>query len=163
MPIRWPSGGRPWRFLDAYEGTKAVPLFFDVLKRGGAVGGSSAGASIQAEYLVRGSPLGNFEMMCEGYERGLGFLPGAAVDPHFSQRPRFDDRTALMKRHPQRLGIGIDETTAIVVAGYVAEVMGRNKVHFDDYRKPPEKGKPDYTALTAGQRYGLKGRKVPEK
>ena len=141
----------------------AVPLFFDVLKRGRAIGGSSAGASIQSESMPRGSPLGNLEMMCEGYERGLGFLPGAAVDQHFSQRRRFDDMTALMKRHPQLLGIGIDETTAIVVAGHVAEVMGRNKVHFYNYRKPPEKGKPDYTALTAGRRYDLKERKVLEK
>lgn len=156
----WFGGGRQWRFLDAYEGTKAQPLFHDVLRRGGVIGGSSAGASIQAEYLVRGSPLNNTETMCEGYERGLGFLPGAAVDQHFSARRRFADMTALMKTYPQLLGIGIDESTALVVQGHVGEIMGRGKVHFYDRRKPVAKDGPDYDAVGAGGRYDLNERKV---
>jgi cyanophycinase-like exopeptidase len=98
--------------------------------------------------------------MSEGYERGLGFLPGVAIDQHFTQRNRFQDMTALMKTYPQLLGIGIDESTAIVVTGSVAEVMGRNKVHFYDRKKPIEDGKPDYETLKAGDRYDLKARKV---
>jgi cyanophycinase len=156
----WFGGGRQWRFVDAYEGTKAEALFRDVLRRGGVIGGSSAGASIQAEYLVRGSPLGNLEMMCEGYERGLGFLPGVAVDQHFSQRKRFADMTALMKAYPQLLGIGIDEATAIVVRGHVAEVMGRNKVQFYDRKKPTAPGQPDYEVALPGGRYDLKARRA---
>jgi cyanophycinase len=156
----WFGGGRQWRFLDAYEGTKAEPLLHDVLRRGGVIGGSSAGASIQAEYMVRGSPLNNTDMMCEGYERGLGFLPGVAVDQHFSARRRFADMTALMKTYPQLLGIGIDESTALVVHGHVGEVMGRGKVHFYDRRKPLAKDGPDYEAIGAGGRYDLKERKV---
>src|SRR5690606_23845366 len=31
----WFSGGRQWRFVDAYEGTLAEELFHEVLKRGG--------------------------------------------------------------------------------------------------------------------------------
>ncbi len=156
----WFGGGRQWRFVDAYAGTKAEALFHDVLKRGGVIGGSSAGASIQAEYLVRGSPLGNFEMMCEGYERGLGFLPGVAVDQHFSQRNRFADMTALMKTYPQLLGVGIDEATALIVRGHVAEVMGRNKVQFYDARKPAVPGGPDYEVVRPGGRYDLKARRA---
>jgi cyanophycinase len=160
----WFGGGRQWRFVDAYEGTKAEPLFHDVLRRGGVIGGSSAGASIQAEYMVRGSPLNNTDMMCEGYERGLGFLPGVAVDQHFSARRRFADMTALMKTYPQLLGIGIDEATALVVRGHIGEVMGRGKVHFYDRRKPVAKDGPDYEAVGAGGRYDLKARKVlPER
>src|SRR5262245_22540697 len=96
----WFGGGRQWRFVDAYEGTKAYEVMHAVLKRGGVIGGSSAGATIQGDYLCRGSPLGNTEMMCEGYERGFAFLPGVAIDQHFSQRKRFKDMTALMKAHP---------------------------------------------------------------
>src|SRR5207249_3489975 len=72
----WFGGGRQWRFVDAYEGTLAHELFRDVLRRGGVIGGSSAGATIQGDYLVRGAPAGPQIMMCEGYERALGFLPG---------------------------------------------------------------------------------------
>ena len=103
----WFGGGRQWRFADAYLNTKAHAAMRDVLRRGGVIMGSNAGASIQAEYLARANPLGNRDIMAEGYERGLGFLPGAAVDQHFAQRKRFADMTSLVKRYPQLLGIGV--------------------------------------------------------
>jgi cyanophycinase len=156
----WFGGGRQWRFVDAYENTRAHDAFRDVLKRGGVIGGSSAGATIQGDYLVRGSPLGNTEMMCEGYERGLGFLPGVGIDQHFAQRKRFADMTSFVKRYPQFLGIGLDEATVIVVKGHVAEVMGRGEAHFYDRRKPVEEGKPDHESLKAGAKYDLKARKA---
>jgi cyanophycinase len=156
----WFGGGRQWRFVDAYEGTKAAPLFHDVLKRGGVIGGSSAGASIQGDYMCRGNPLGNLEIAFEGYERGLGFLTGVAIDQHFTQRKRHPDMTNLMKLYPQLLGIGIDESTAIVVQGSVAEVVGNGKVHFYNTRRKTEPGAPDHEALGAGSRYDLKARMV---
>jgi cyanophycinase len=158
----WFGGGRQWRFADAYLNTKAHAAMRDVLKRGGVIMGSSAGASIQAEYLARANPLGNLDIMAEGYERGLGFLPGAAVDQHFAQRKRFADMTSLIKRYPQLLGIGIDEATAIVVKGQIAEVTGRNAVHFYDANKPAVKDKPDHESVRDGGRYDLVARKVLE-
>lgn len=130
----WFGGGRQWRFMDAYEGTTVEPLLHDVLKRGGVIGGSSAGASIQAEYMVRGNPLGNTDMMAAGYERGLGFMPGVAIDQHFTQRRRHADLHAVINRFPQLLGVGLDETTAIVVRGQTAEVIGRHDAYFIDHR-----------------------------
>ena len=156
----WFSGGRQWRFVDAYMGTKAEELFRGVLARGGVIGGSSAGASIQSQYLPRGSPLGNMDMMAEGYERGLGFLPGVAVDQHFTQRKRHGDMTALMRRYPQILGIGLDEGTAIVVQGSMAQIIGRGGVHFYDYRTGPPAGDADYTLIEAGGRYDLVARRA---
>lgn len=154
----WFGGGRQWRFIDAYEGTKAHELFHEVLKRGGVIGGSSAGASIQPEYMARGNPLGNRDIMAEGYERGLNFLPGVAVDQHFAQRKRFADMTSLVKTYPQILGIGIDEATALIVEGHIGTVMGRSKVHFYDSNKKYKKGAPDYQSLAKGEKYDLKAR-----
>ena len=156
----WFGGGRQWRFVDAYEGTKALPLMFDVLRRGGVIGGSSAGATIQGDYLCRGGVFENFAIMYEGYERGLAFLPGVAIDQHFTQRKRQKDMTALMKVHPQLLGVGLDETTAIVVQGQIAEVVGVGKAHFYDAARKVEKGKPDHESLAEGERYDLKERKA---
>jgi len=156
----WFGGGRQWRFVDAYGGTKAELLFHDVLRRGGVIGGSSAGATIQAQYMVRGSVLGNTDMMAEGYERGLAFLPGAAVDQHFTQRKRQPDMTGVMQRFPQILGIGLDEATAIVVRGQTAEVLGAGQAHFYDYRTAPQACEPDFTAVKAGQKYDLVERKA---
>ncbi|MGE5193162.1 MAG: cyanophycinase [Deltaproteobacteria bacterium] len=156
----WFGGGRQWRFVDAYEGTKAVEAFRDVLRRGGVIGGSSAGATIQGDYLVRGSPLGNEEMMAPGYERGFAFLPGTAIDQHFAQRKRFADLSKVVAAHPQLLGIGLDEATAIVVRGHVAEVMGKNKVHFFDKTRLVAEGEPDYTSVEAGGKYDLTTRRA---
>lgn len=132
----WFGGGRQWRFVDAYEGTACYEAFHDVLRRGGVIGGSSAGATIQGEYLVRGSPLGNTIMMAEGYERGFNFLPGTAIDQHFSQRQRAPDMLQLKKTFPQLLGLGIDEATAVVVRGQEMEVVGDNKVSVYPPRPP---------------------------
>lgn len=126
----WFGGGRQWNFVDAYEGTTAIELFHDVLRRGGVIGGSSAGATIQGEFLVRGHPLGNTVMMAEGYERGFAFFPGVAIDQHFVQRGRQPDLLPVIKRHPKLLGIGIDEGTAVVVTGSKAEVIGQHSAHF---------------------------------
>ena len=156
----WFGGGRQWRFVDAYEGTKIHDLFRDVLRRGGVIGGSSAGATIQGDYLCRGAPGGPNNIICEGYEQGLGFLPGVAIDQHFTQRNRLKDMVLLMKTYPQFLGIGLDEATAIVVQGHVAEIMGTNSVHIYDRRKPVEEGKPDHESFKAGARYDLKERKA---
>ncbi len=156
----WFSGGRQWRFVDAYEGTLTEKRFREVLARGGVIGGSSAGASIQSEYMPRGHPLGNTVVAAEGYERGFGFLPGCAVDQHFFARKRTADMTGLMTRYPQLLGIGIDEGTAIVVTGHTAEVIGKSKVGFYDHRTKPKDGEPDYVEVPAGGRYDLKERKA---
>jgi cyanophycinase len=163
----WFGGGRQWRFIDCYAGTKAEKLIRDVLDRGGVIGGSSAGATIQGDFLVRGSVIGNEEMMAEGYERGLAFLPGSAIDQHFTQRKRFADMTSVMKRHPQLLGIGIDEATAVVVQGETAQIMGRGKAHFYDYRNRAGDASADgsessavpdavdYIAVKSGERFNL--------
>jgi cyanophycinase len=151
----WFGGGRQWNFVDAYEGTRVAPLIRAVLDRDGVIGGSSAGATIQGDYLVRGAPAGPNIMMCEGYERAMGFLPGVAIDQHFSARNRFRDMTALVAAYPQFLGIGLDESTAIVVRGSTAEILGRGKVHFYDRRKPVPAEGPDYDAYPAGVKYDL--------
>jgi len=155
----WFTGGRHWRFVDSYEGTLSETRFRDVLERGGVIGGSSAGASIQAEYMPRGHPLGNTVVAAEGYERGFGYLPGCAVDQHFFARKRPPDMTGLMKQYPQLLGIGIDEGTGIVVKGTTAEVIGKSKVGFYDPKTSTQPGEKDYLEVLSGGKYDLKNRK----
>jgi cyanophycinase len=163
----WFTGGRQWRLVDAYLDTAAEQAFHEVLKRGGVIGGSSAGASIQAGYLVRGSPLGNDEMMAEGYERGFGFLPGVAIDQHFSQRDRHADMQSVIDIYPKLLGIGIDERTAIFVSGSVMEIVGQNQVtvfegRVSENENQAEKEPADSAAwnivLTPGERFDLNTR-----
>lgn len=156
----WFGGGRQWNLADSYYGTEAHRLMKEVLRRGGVVGGSSAGASIQAGYLARANPVANFDIMAPGYERGLGFVRGVAIDQHFSQRGRQKDMTQLIDRYPQLLGIGIDEATALVVQQSVAEVVGKGQVYFYDSQRSVGEDEPDYVALPAGERFDLAKRKT---
>jgi len=155
------GGGRQWNFSDSYYGTRAHKLMKDVLYRGGVIAGSSAGASIQARYLARATPIGNSRIMAPGYERGgLGFISGVAIDQHFTQRGRQKDMTQLMQVHPQLLGIGLDEATAIEVQQSIAKVSGRGHVYFYDAHAERDADDPDYVALSADSIYDLASRKV---
>ncbi len=151
----WFSGGRQWRLADAYLGTRTQKELFALLDRGGVIGGSSAGASIQASYMVRGAPEGNTIMMAPGHEQGLGFLRGVAVDQHIITRHREGDLAQVVRAHPELLGIGIDEDTAIEVHGDTATVLGRSKVAITDGRD--HDGKP-YYFLSSGDRFDLSSR-----
>ena len=157
----WFGGGRQWNMADSYYGTEAHRLMKNVLNRGGVIGGSSAGASIQARYLARATPIENFRIMAPGYERGgLGFISGVAIDQHFSQRGRQEDMTQLVDRYPQLLGIGLDEATAIEVHQSTAKVTGRGKVFFYDRNRPVVEGEPDYVSLPSGSSYDLARRSI---
>lgn len=147
----WFGGGRQWNFSDSYYGTATHRFMKDVLNRGGVIGGSSAGASIQGRYLARATPIQNFDIMAPGYERGgLGFLSGVAIDQHFTQRGRHPDMKELVAKYPQLLGIGIDEKTAIKVQGSTATVQGNGQVFFFD--------KSLVTELSQGDSYDLAAR-----
>ena len=157
----WFGGGRQWNFADSWYGTKAHRMMKKVLHRGGVIGGSSAGASIQGRFLARATPIGNMNILAPGYERGgLGFLTGVAIDQHFSQRRRQKDMSGLVDKYPQLLGIGIDESTAIIVEKSQATVAGQGRVYFYDCNRPVNKGEPDFTALAAGAKFDLAKRKV---
>lgn len=155
----WFTGGRQWRLVDAFLDTAAERLLHEVLKRGGVIGGTAAGASMSAGYLVRGNPLDNKKIMAEGYEDGFGFLPGTAVDPFFSQRNRFSDMAELKLSYPQLVGLGLDEGTAVVVKGHELEVIGRNRVCVFDRRAQAAAGEQSFDVLLAGDRYDLSQRR----
>ena len=156
----WFAGGRQWRLVDSYLGTKTEAAFHDVLKRGGVIGGSSAGATIQGSYLVRGAPEGNHIMMSPGHEVGFGFLRNSAIDQHLIARKRQDDLLPVIRSHPHLLGVGIDEATALVVQGRIAEVIGNSKVLFYDIKLKKDLGEKFYISLDAGEQYDLKVRSI---
>lgn len=156
----WFEGGRQWHLVDSYAGTKTEKAFHDVLARGGVVGGSSAGASILASYLLRGAREGNTIIMAPGYEQGFAFLRGVAIDQHVVARERLADLAdSLMPKHPELLGISEDEGTAWLVRGDTAEIIGRNKAFVYGGKDRNDSGKP-FLTLYPGDRYDLAARRV---
>lgn len=156
----WFEGGRQFHLVDSYAGTKTEKAFDDLLARGGVVGGSSAGASILGDFLVRGAPSNNnFIMDYPGYEKGFAFLKNVGIDQHVVARSRLADLAdSIMPRHPGLLGISEDEGTAWVVRGDTAEIVGRNRA-FVYGGTATDPGKP-FLTLHPGDRYDLGARRV---
>ena len=130
----WFSGGRQWRIVDAYGGTATQREIEKVLERGGVIGGSSAGATIQGSYLVRGDTHGNTLMMGD-HTVGFGYLKNAAIDQHVIRRSRLFDMIPVIEKYPDLLGIGIDEGTAILVQKNTLQVVGKSYVAIYDARE----------------------------
>jgi cyanophycinase len=149
----WFSGGRQWRLVDAYLGTRTLTEIRAVLERGGVVGGSSAGATIQGSYLVRGDSSTNTIMMGDHTE-GFGFLANVAIDQHLLRRNRHFDLVEVIEAHPELLGIGLDENTAIVVRGDTFEVIGSGYIAIYDSTKVAGDHMKFYF-LAPGDRYDL--------
>lgn len=152
----WFPGGRQWRLVDAYAGTRTERELHALLARGGVIGGSSAGATIQGEYLARGDTGGNTIMMGD-HEEGFGFVRGVAIDQHLLVRNRHFDLLEIVAARPDLLGIGLDEDTAIVVRGNGFEVIGQGYVAiYDNTRELPNGG--GFYFLMPGDRYDLETR-----
>ena len=154
----WFSGGRQWRLADSYLNTKVHDELWNLLERGGVIGGSSAGATIQGSYLARGDSKTNTIMMGD-HEVGLGFLKNSAIDQHLLRRNRQFDLIEIIKAHPKLLGIGLDENTAIVVNGDQFEVIGQSYVAIYDYKSSIDSGGLFYF-LAPGDRFNLKTREA---
>lgn len=124
------AGGRQWRLADAYLGTLTLKEIFAVLDRGGVVMGGSAGATIQGSYLVRGSsnPDDNTIMMAPGHEVGFGLITNVAIDQHVDARHRENDLAPVIQKHPELLGIGLDQSTSITVHGDMLTSNGPHRV-----------------------------------
>ncbi len=158
----WFNGGRQWNIVDSYGGTRTYREFHNVLARGGVIGGSSAGASIQGAYLVRGDTKGSEIVMTEepNHQQGFSFLRKSAIDQHINARMRWDDIIPVIKQKPELLGIGLSEGTAIVVTGDTFEVMGKWKVAVHDNKRTYQPWEKPYFVLSAGDVYDMKSRTV---
>jgi cyanophycinase len=151
----WFGGGRQWRLVDSYLNTRVQRELQGVLERGGVIGGSSAGATVLGSYLVRGAIAGPDVMMAKGYEEGFGFLQNVAIDQHVDTRKRENDMSAVVAAHPELLGIGLEEPSAIVVSGDEFEVIGVGRVVITDGKEHDGK---TYYYLKVGDRFNLKTR-----
>lgn len=161
----WFTGGRQWRLVDAYMNTRVVDECKKILARGGIIGGTSAGATIQGSYLARGDTKNNSIMMGD-HEEGFGFLKNVAIDQHLLARNRQFDMFEILEKKPELLGIGLDESTAILVEKDTFEVIGKTYVAVYDgnfWRRDGNPVKPEmqsFYLLRPGDKYDLKKREI---
>jgi cyanophycinase len=158
----WFVGGRQWNIVDSYANTLTLREFHKVLERGGVIGGSSAGATIQGDYLVRGAIAGSDIVMTpeKEHEHGFAFLRKVAIDQHINTRNRWDDLIPVIRKFPNLLGIGLSEGTAIVVTGDRFEVIGKWKVAIHDNTRAYQPWEKPYYVLSPGDVYNMKSRSI---
>lgn len=161
----WLCGARPQSFVESCLGSSAEQICRDVLRRGGVIGGTAAGGTMQGDFLLNASPVPTKRMLMDGYDRGFGFFPGVAIAKCLQLGETPSELTQLQREHPQVVGLGIEESTALIVRGHTMEVVGKNQVAVLD--RLTETAAPRSAMLQAGDRYDFKertrlGRKASE-
>jgi cyanophycinase len=119
----WFGGGDQAKIMDAYAGTAVEKELHALLKGGGVIGGTSAGAAVMSRLMIAGG-----DAKTPRLGEGFGFLPGAVVDQHFLKRNRADRLLEVLHANPGWFGVGIDEQTALVVHGRTIQVVGNSYV-----------------------------------
>ncbi len=151
------SGGSQSRFMGVVRGTEIEKAIWDCYRNGGTIAGTSAGAAVMSEKMITGNQMGypdadgGFRVIEAGNTEtveGLGFLKNAIIDQHFVKRSRFNRLITLSIENPSLKCIGIDESTAILVTGNKARVVGESQVIVFD----GSKGK----KLENGSKLGMK-------
>ncbi len=111
--------------------TPLLEAVWDVYRAGGVIVGCSAGAAIMSRVMFRDAPnilrtLFHGLKMGKEIDYGLGFLnENWLVDQHCLVWGRFGRSIVLMRGQDIKLGIGVDENTALVVTGgEQLEVLG---------------------------------------
>lgn len=131
------TGGDQSRFMDVVLDTPVHDAIRHAYKNGATIAGTSAGAAVMSEKMITGNEFkhpeytGDFKTIeAENMElkRGLGLLENAIVDQHFIWRMRMNRLITVAIENPEEMCIGIDESTAILVKGNVAEVVGNYQV-----------------------------------
>ena len=132
------SGGVQSRLIDVLKDTPILAKLHDFYQKGGLIGGTSAGAAVLSQIMITGDEKkkteegGAFETIQADNVvtvEGFGFLKSAIIDQHFVRRKRHNRLISLVLENPKKLGIGIDESTAIIVSsGQAFEVIGQNNV-----------------------------------
>jgi cyanophycinase len=118
----WFSGGDQVELMAPYRQTAVERELKALLKRGGVIGGTSAGAAVMSDVMIEG---GNPKARVG---RGFGFLTTAVCDQHFLRRSRINRLLGVLADRPDLIGLGIDEGTGFVLEGDRWSVVGRSYV-----------------------------------
>jgi cyanophycinase len=128
----WFGGGDQVRLTGALRGTRTEGAIKERFRAGAVVGGTSAGAAVMSSPMITGDekkPGGDRPLAKDSPDAwitiarddvatvdGFDLIPGAIVDQHFVRRRRNNRLLSVVLEHPERVGVGIDESTALEVS-----------------------------------------------
>lgn len=127
----WFGGGDQVLLTKALSGTRTEAAIHARYRDGAVVGGTSAGAAVMSTPMLTGDekrPGGDrppAKDSRDAYmtiardnvvtEPGFALIRGAIVDQHFIRRRRNNRLVSVVLEHPDLVGVGIDESTALEV------------------------------------------------
>lgn len=132
------TGGDQALLTKALLGTKLLKEIKNIYNNGGVIGGTSAGAAVMSKIMITGDELLSSDSTRSFIEirkgnikttEGFGFVTSAVLDQHFIRRKRHNRLITIILENPELLGIGIDESTSILVkSDNTFEVLGEREV-----------------------------------
>jgi len=132
------TGGDQSRVTKALAGTPVQKRLLELYRDGAVIGGTSAGAALMSQVMITGDERLNADSVNAFHFirkdnivtiEGMGFLDDAIIDQHFITRKRHNRLISVVLEHPNLVGVGIDEATAIILRpGGSFEVTGEGSV-----------------------------------
>ncbi|WP_264524664.1 cyanophycinase [Flavobacterium sp. N502536] len=168
------SGGDQTRFMNVVQNSPVKTAIQKAYENGSTISGTSAGAAVMSETMITGNQKlqkeysGTFDnIRYDNLEtaEGLGLLQTAIIDQHFLKRNRYNRLLSALVEFPALTGIGIDESTAIIVRNNQIEVAGESEVIVVKKPKGILKSKNNnlisienlqMSIYTAGQKFNIK-------
>jgi cyanophycinase len=124
----WFGGGDQVRLANVLRGTRTEQAIRARYEAGAVIAGTSAGAAVMSAVMLTGDerrPGGARRDTTSAYMTidrdnvivtdGFGLLSNAIVDQHFLRRRRHNRLVSLVLERAPHLGVGIDESTALIV------------------------------------------------
>jgi cyanophycinase len=141
----WFSGGDQALLTAALLDTPIHKRMLALYAEGAVIGGTSAGAAVQSEFMITGNEKraggaeGSWEVILADdveHTEGFGFVRNAVIDQHFVTRRRHNRLIAVVLQYPTLVGVGIEESTAVLVRpDGKYEVLGEGQVIVYDARR----------------------------
>jgi cyanophycinase len=128
------GGGDQANIAASFLGTAVHQELYALLKRGGIIMGTSAGATIMGEFMITGWEQRKAPNLQHQYPAGLAFMKNTSIDQHVLVRNRQFDLIPMMESNSNLLGMALDEATAAYVQRDSIQVVGRSYMMIYDHQ-----------------------------
>jgi cyanophycinase len=129
-------------FVDPLRPTLFQQELCNIVRRGGVVGGTSAGLAIMADVMIEGGQSEDGRPAEAHLSRGIGVLTHVLAEQHFDARQgRIERLTGLLRDHKRlanfsptckpktMIGMAVEEDTALILQANRLRVTGRKLAH----------------------------------
>ncbi len=129
-------------FVDRLQPTLFQQEVLNILRRGGAVGGTSAGLAVMSDVMIESGESQDGRPAEAALARGIGAMKHVLAEQHFDARSgRIERLTHLLRDHKrlanfsptcrpkQLIGLAVEEDTALIVQANHLRVTGKKFAH----------------------------------